>query len=147
MTSEQAANRLEYLCQIIPELLAKIPLEAFESKPAPEKWSKKEILGHLIDSATNNHQRFVRAQFEAEPFIRYDQNGWNEASGYSKMDREHLIAFWKIYNQHLVLLIRQIPKENLDRTCHTGEEAHTLEWLIVDYVVHLEHHLRQLTDY
>jgi hypothetical protein len=147
MTSEQAANRLENLCQIIPELLAKIPLEAFENKPAPEKWSKKEILGHLIDSATNNHQRFVRTQFEAEPFIRYDQNRWIDASGYSKMDREHLIAFWRIYNQHLVLLIRQIPKENLSKTCCTGEETHTIEWLIVDYVTHLEHHLKQLVVY
>jgi hypothetical protein len=77
-------TRLAHLCEIIPPLLFAIGEPAFSSKPAPGKWSKKQIIGHLIDSATNNHQRFVRAQFETRPRIYYDQNKWNEYSYYIK---------------------------------------------------------------
>ena len=65
----ESIKRLQYLCEEIPVLLSIIPEQDFTHKSAPEKWSKKEILGHLIDSATNNHQRFIRAQFENVPSI------------------------------------------------------------------------------
>lgn len=78
--------------EIIPPLLTAIGEPAFSTKPAPEKWSKKEIIGHLIDSATNNHQRFVRAQFEPTPQIYYDQNKWNEYSYYDRMEGALVIA-------------------------------------------------------
>ena len=77
---ENIVDRLQYLCDAIPSLIKQIPEQEFSHKSAPGKWSKKEILGHLIDSATNNHQRFVRAQFEDTPFIIYDQDNWNAAS-------------------------------------------------------------------
>ena len=68
-----AIKRLEFLCVIIPPLLNEMGEPAFSLKPAANKWSPKEIIGHLIDSATNNHQRFVRVQFEDTPAIVYDQ--------------------------------------------------------------------------
>jgi len=145
---DQSLKRLKYLCDIIPPLLENISEKEFHEKPDPAKWSKKQILGHLIDSATNNHQRFVRCQFEERPFITYNQDKWNEASYYQQMESRHLIRFWQAYNHHLLKLITLIPNENLHRTCQTavGNEV-TLEFLITDYVVHLEYHLRQLTDY
>ncbi|MGQ0827780.1 MAG: hypothetical protein ACT4ON_05245 [Bacteroidota bacterium] len=85
MTTEPL-NRLQHLCDTIPGLLSKIPENDFTNKPRPGKWSKKEILGHLIDSATNNHQRFVRAQFENIPQISYDQNNWNACSRYNQIN-------------------------------------------------------------
>lgn len=75
-------NRLEYLCNTIPELLIQIDEQIFSEKINPAKWSKKEILGHLIDSATNNHHRFVRVQFETNLKISYDQNKWNQYNFY-----------------------------------------------------------------
>ena len=63
---DNAIKRLEYLCDVIPQLLATIDAQSFSLKSNPDKWSKKEIIGHLIDSATNNHQRFVRGQFEID---------------------------------------------------------------------------------
>jgi hypothetical protein len=143
-----AILRLTHLIAIIPDRLDAVDEALFRFKPSPHKWSKQEILGHLIDSATNNHQRFIRVQYEDVPLISYDQNKWNDLSKYNTMSREHLIHFWTLYNQHLVELIRRIPEENLQRECNTGSgNTVTLQWLIDDYVRHLEHHLRQLVEY
>ncbi len=103
-------ERLDYLCNTIPALLFEIPREDFSFKPASGKWSKKEIIGHLIASATNNHHRFVRVQFEDVPFIIYDQNKWNENSHYEDMDGQHLIDFWKSYNLHLLEILKKLLK-------------------------------------
>jgi hypothetical protein len=145
---EQSMPRLQYLCNIIPPLLTKLSEDEFSCKIAPEKWSKKEILGHLIDSATNNHQRFVRVQFEDVPTITYNQNLWNHYSYYNKMNSAQLIKFWELYNYRLAELIACIPEHLLQRECNIGKDANvTLEWLIDDYVRHLEHHLKQLVEY
>jgi hypothetical protein len=143
-----AVQRLAHLITIIPPKLQLMDETLFRFKPSQDKWSKQEILGHLIDSATNNHHRFVRVQYEDVPRITYDQNKWNELSKYNTIDTKHLIRFWTLYNQHLVELIKRIPDENLLRECNTGgDKTVTLQWLIDDYVRHLEHHLRQLAEY
>jgi hypothetical protein len=145
---EQSAQRLQYLCNIIPALLSKFTEDELLYKPVPEKWSKKQTLGHLIDSATNNHQRFVRVQFEDVPVIIYNQNKWNQYSYHTQMKSVQLITFWEAYNRQLAELIMRIPKENLMRECSIGKENNvTLEWLMDDYVRHLEHHLKQLVEY
>jgi len=120
----------------------------FSMKPEPSKWSKKEIIGHLIDSATNNHQRFVRAQFEDMPSIVYDQDKWNQHNYYQQIDKQQLIDFWTIYNRQLATLARLMPTQFWQRECKTnGGQNHTLAFLLEDYVRHLEHHLRQVAVY
>ncbi|MDX1936305.1 MAG: hypothetical protein SFU21_04285, partial [Flavihumibacter sp.] len=109
--------------------------------------SKKEIIGHLIDSATNNHQRFVRGQFEDSPKIAYDQNRWNKYNFYQQIDGQQIIDFWTVYNRQILELIRRIPNENLKLVCHVGDKFLTLDFLINDYVEHLEHHLKQVVSY
>ncbi|HWW41551.1 MAG TPA: DinB family protein [Pedobacter sp.] len=127
------------------EKLLEISEEDLSEKTDPGKWSKKEIIGHLIDSATNNHHRFVRGQFEKNVQISYDQNKWNVAGHYQDIDSIQLIQFWMMYNRQLIELWRNIPKEKLSNTIYTGDETPlTLGFLIQDYVVHLEHHLKQL---
>jgi DinB superfamily len=144
---KNASDRLEYLCNTIPALLTQIDDRSFSEKIKPEKWSKKEIIGHLIDSATNNHQRFVRVQFEDKPSIAYDQNKWNSYNFYQQIDRQQIINFWLVYNKQLLELIRRIPNENLERKCLVGEKVLSLDFIINDYVAHLEHHLRQVVTY
>ncbi|WP_177192060.1 DinB family protein [Chitinophaga arvensicola] len=139
--------RLNYLCNTIPALLTAIPAEEFSFKPAPGKWSKKEMLGHLVDSATNNHQRFVRTQFETTPTIGYDQNKWNQYSYYLQIDNQQLIDFWTLYNRQLLHLMQHIPEEALQRLCRHTDQDWTLDFIINDYVVHLEHHLKQMVTY
>lgn len=145
---ENTITRFQYILDNIPPFLREIDEATFSAKPDPAKWSKKEIIGHLIDSAANNHQRFVRAQFEEAPLIKYDQNKWNEHSYYQARDSRQLIDFWVVYNQQLLQLIRHLPIEFLDKTLYNGgEKPVTLQFVIVDYVAHLEHHLKQIINY
>lgn len=144
---ELAIKRLKFLCEAIPELLGKLDEDILSAKPNKDKWSKKEIIGHLIDSATNNHQRFVRAQFEDCPAILYDQNNWNKYSFYQQINSKQLISFWLAYNYQLIELASQISLDNLQRSCLVGERLLTLDFLINDYVQHVEHHLQQIVSY
>ena len=122
--------------------------EITKIKLAEDKWSLREIMGHLIDSASNNHQRFVRIQFEDVPSITYNQDNWNNHSYHNQVDSKYLIKFWELYNLHLAELIKLIPEKNFVRECNVGKEQNvTLQWLVEDYVRHLEHHLRQLVNY
>ena len=151
-------QRLQTLCDIIPPLLHAIEPAAFSTTPAPGKWSKKQIIGHLIDSATNNHHRFVRGQFDEVPRITYDQDAWNAHSYYNQMDGNQVINFWEAYNRQLLEIIRHIPEELLARRVETGGESFfagdtppgptpTIGFLIEDYVAHMEYHLRQVVNY
>ncbi len=141
-------NRLNVLLDKIPTLLLEISEEDFSMKINPTTWSKKEILGHLIDSATNNHQRFIRVQYENSPTIVYDQIKWNALNHYQQLESKRIIHFWVIYNQHLLEVIKRIPESNLLKACNVGSEnAVTLQFLIDDYVLHLEHHLKQVVYY
>ena len=145
---KETIERLQYLCDTIPQLMNVISEKDFSHKPAPNKWSKKEMLGHLIDSATNNHQRFVRIQFENEPVIGYDQNSWNLINQYNRLDMHHLIKFWEIYNRHLLEIMKRVPEHNLGLTgIDLNENKATLGFLMDDYVIHMEHHLRQMVSY
>jgi len=112
-------------------------------KPAAGVWSQKEELGHLIDSATNNHVRFVRAGLEPE--FRgpgYQQDAWVSLHGYHDMAWAELIDFWQRYNTFLSGLLRRLPDGLLERKCIVGESAPvTLRFLIEDYILHMQHHL------
>src|SRR5581483_2848261 len=112
-------------------------------KPAPDKWSHKEELGHLIDSAANNHVRFVRASIE--PNFRglgYEQDQWVSLHGYQEMVWADVLDFWKRYNLFLAGLVRRIPESAMARQCVVGEsQPVTLQFLIEDYTLHMQHHL------
>ena len=124
---------------------------------ADGEWSRREILGHLIDSATNNHQRFVRAQFKDDlVFPGYEQEEWVSSQKYNDEPWPDLIALWRAYNLHLLhvvsvipenVLTRQRDKHSLDQIAfNTVDQSApaTLEYLIRDYLDHLKHHLDQI---
>jgi len=115
-------------------------------RPAPTVWSKKEELGHLIDSATNNYARIIRAQKEDEPSLPgYQQDAWVERQGYEERDWSELITLWSALNQHMLAAARRIPAAALARTCTiAGSKSMTLEFVIEDYVDHLVHHLQHI---
>ncbi|MDM1370115.1 DinB family protein [Myroides marinus] len=136
-------SKLQYYIDTLPSKLNAFTEEEFAHKTAPDKWSKKELVGHLIDSATNNHHRFVRGQFEANPVISYAQNEWVLATSYQQMSQELVIDTWKMYNTFLLNLICTISPEILDKHMANG---HTLSFLFADYVSHLEHHLEQIFE-
>lgn len=144
---QAAIKRLEYLLKVLPAKLEAIHEGDFAAKSSAAVWSKKEILGHLIDSAANNHQRFIRTQYENVPFVSYDPDKWNALNFYHEADSKLVIDLWCNYNQHLLEVSRRIPAERLLNKCLTGEgEPVTLAFIIVDYVEHLEHHLKQILE-
>ena len=144
---QDAINKLKTIVDTYSSQLYDIDELVFNLKIDSNKWSKKEILGHLIDSATNNHQRFIRTQFEVEPTIWYEQNNWVEKSNYQNIDKIQLIYFWIAYNQHLIHIIEQIPSDKLSNICVMKDGTKlTLEFLINDYVTHLEYHLKQIVS-
>ena len=136
-----------------------LELSASESQTprAQDKWSPREIVGHLIDSAANNHQRFVRAQFTDDlVFSGYQQEEWVSLQKYHQESWDQLVQLWKHYNLHLLHVMQSTPSEQLTklRTKHNLHElawqpvavdqATTLEYFMRDYVGHLKHHLRQI---
>jgi hypothetical protein len=114
--------------------------------PAAPKWCRKEVLGHLVDSAANNHQRFVRALLAEElVFPAYVQNDWVKAQKYSGESWEDVVDLWCALNRHLAHLIEGIPAAKLSTQCRIGENTPmTLEALIADYIRHMVHHLAQI---
>jgi hypothetical protein len=142
----QAAERLRTMSE-----------EDAARRPEPAKWSPKEIIGHLIDSASNNHQRFVRARFRADlRFEGYDQDMWVDAQDYRSAPWPGIVDLWAAFNLHLAHVMEttspellRVPRRdhNLDRIAWEtvpADEPVTLEYFMRDYVAHLKHHLRQI---
>lgn len=124
---------------------------------APDKWSPKEIIGHLIDSASNNHQRFIRAQSQEDLiFATYDQDEWVRAQRYADRSWKELLTLWHSFNVHLAHVMETMPVEARTRLRRTHNfqriafrqvaeaDSVTLDWFMEDYVEHLKHHLAQI---
>ena len=126
--------------------LAQIGETASAVSPAPGKWSPKEIIGHLIDSAANNHQRFVRAQlYDDYDSPGYEQECWVTVQAYQQASWAELLLLWKSYNTHLARIIALIPDEQMTKTFRiAGGEPVTLAYWVEDYLRHLQKHLRQI---
>lgn len=122
--------------------------EAWNNKPQPLNWSKKELLGHLVDSAVNNIRRLIVGQYEQGVKIIYYQDEWVNYQNYQEAAIAEVIMLWKLLNYQISRIIGNIPEEKLQNTCDTGKgkiEMHTLSFFIDDYLVHLKYHLNQIT--
>lgn len=137
--------------------LAGIPDRVAAEEPSADGWSIKQIIGHLVDSATNNHQRFIRGQSQGNLiFNGYAQEEWVLAQDYNSSPWPELLDFWKAYNLHLARVMKLVPESvrlqphalhNFDViSFHPPAEGQpaTLEHLMADYVEHLKHHLAQI---
>jgi hypothetical protein len=138
-------------------LLERMTDESTSRRPAPGKWSPREIVGHLIDSASNNHQRFVRAQFQEDLiFPGYAQDAWVSAQRYQEAPWDELLTLWRSFNLHIARVmelasaearLRPRVRHNLDELAWKPvprDKPATLEYFMEDYVNHLQHHLDQI---
>ena len=116
-------------------------------KSAPEKWSKKEIIGHLIDSAQINLQRFVRCTYLENFKLVYEQDEWVRAAHYQDADITEILTLWRLLNRQIVRVLSDYPVDRLRAQCdnsRTTQSFHTVEWLAGDYIAHMKHHLNQI---
>jgi len=129
--------------------LKQLASEKLLKRPAPGKWSKQEILGHLIDSAINNLKRFTEIQFLPQPYtvISYQQNELVIVNDYQNLPLQHLLEFWQSLNRQIIFVVKAIPADTLNYPVdpqYEKREKKTLGWIICDYVAHMVHHFRQI---
>jgi anion-transporting ArsA/GET3 family ATPase len=116
------------------------------NRPKPNKWSKKEILGHLCDSAINNIARFIKIQYEDQVFViqSYNQDQWVLVQNYQERPLGEIVNLFQSLNKQIINIVKDIPTEKLSNLCDIGNNEHkTLEWLIRDYLEHMEHHIHK----
>ena len=157
--SKTAGDLIQAVDAALPKLRAISERDAEKPRAAgvPEKWSPKQVIGHLIDSAANNHQRFVRAQFKDDlVFDGYEQDAWVSLQRYRESPWAELIDLWRLFNLHIARIMQAAPNDervrkrarhNLDEIAWQSvsrDEPATLDFFMNDYVGHLKHHLAQV---
>ena len=158
LSRDFVVDLLSAVDRAVPALLA-LGDERSRAHPAPGKWSPREVIGHLVDSASNNHQRFVRAQLQDDLiFPGYEQEAWVRLQRYAESPWRDLVALWAGFNRHIAHVMAAAPEEQLTRprprhnlhelasVAVPSDEPATLEYFMRDYVGHLRHHLRQVLD-
>jgi DinB superfamily len=144
----QTLTSLRDLLQQVPGRLEQLSKDndRVESKPTPSAWSPKEELGHLLDSAANNHQRIVRTQLQDNPAMPgYEQNRWVAMHAYQRREWKELIEAWEALNRQLLAAAEAVPDSAWSRTLTVaGSEPLTLQFVFEDYVVHMLHHLKHI---
>lgn len=135
----ETLQQLRQLIDSLPDCLAALPANKVEHKAAPNTWSGKEELGHLLDSAANNHQRIVRAQIEERPAMpEYDGDAWVALHGYQERDWEELVGLWGALNRQLLAAAEAVPDSGWSRTLTIADSSPlTLKFVFDDYVAHM----------
>jgi hypothetical protein len=140
----EAISRLENILNEVAPKLEKLSEEHVSIRRSPEKWSRKEVMGHLIDSAFNNHQRFVRMQIEKhQELLQYKQNEWVTLQNYQALEWGKVVGVWTNLNRHIIHVWKNLDREALANTGNFPDYGvQTLQFIIDDYVDHMEHHLK-----
>jgi DinB superfamily len=133
-------------CAEIRAALIAFPEASAKTPYRPEGWTRKQVLGHMLDSAANNHQRFVRAALQGQysgPY--YEQSGWVDLHGYAELPWQTLVDWWTVAHQQLERVVTRISEDRMASICVVGDDAPvTLQFLIEDYIAHQQHHLVQI---
>jgi len=141
----------------IYDQLIKVSADKATTPLVPNKWSPIQIMGHLIDSANNNHRRFTKAQWQDNMiFNGYAQADWVTVQNYQAADWQQILDLWKLYNLHICYVMENTPEEKLNREIHEhnldkiamitvpANQPTTLGYFMKDYIYHIEHHFRQI---
>jgi hypothetical protein len=143
---QRSVQLLRYLLDTEPSQLAELSDLTAAVTPSPEKWSPKEELGHLLDSAANNHQRIVRTLLENRPAMPgYEQQRWVEVHVHQQRDWRELIDTWVALNRQLLSGATGVTESDWTRSCTiAGAEPVSLKFVFEDYLAHMSHHLAHI---
>jgi hypothetical protein len=147
MTPSAAAAQLHTAIDDALELFQRVDETRTAERPQPEKWCAREVLGHLIDSACNNHRRFIIGQSPATAaFDGYDQDVWVARQRYRDVPWRDLVALWSAYNRHLAHVMSCTPAETAKHRALSPDGSGQVDvgFLMQDYVTHLRHHVDQI---
>ena len=139
----QVIQSLSFIIEEVPLKFQHLSIEEIDRKPAPKKWSKKEILGHLCDSCFNNLQRIIRVQYEDKPFIIYNQDEWVKNQNYQNRTIEDVLDLWISLHKQFIHALKNFPESSLNSILDWGGEV-TAQFVITDYLDHQNHHLKQI---
>jgi hypothetical protein len=144
--STKVANAFSTDIKELRDMLDDVPADLANVPWRVGGWTRKQILGHLLDSAANNRQRFVRASIEgsyAGP--SYAQDAWVAAHGYADLSWKTLVDWWNVEHDILLAVVERIPEERMSVLCTVGDNPPvTLRYLIEDYTRHQFHHFEQI---
>ncbi len=146
---KKTIQSIRELIQSAKKEIELIPNDIFENKPLPHKWSKKEILGHLIDSALNNWKRISEISFCEGTYnsLNYAQDHLVKSNLYQEKDRTDLLNLWFCMNEQIVFISQNLAEEKFDNKIILPDgQIKTLKWLIKDYLEHLQHHVSQICN-
>jgi hypothetical protein len=145
MTTE-TARRFRADLDDVHRALVSVPANLADVPWRESGWTRKQIVGHLLDSAANNRQRFVRAALEGKyKGPKYAQDAWVAAHGYASQTWETLLGWWEAEHEILIAVVDEIPEDRLEASCVVGSDAAvTLRFLIEDYIAHQRWHVKQL---
>lgn len=141
---QKVVEGINYWIKRLPEEYNSMSEKEVSNRSLPNKWSKKEILGHLCDSGINNIERFIKIQYEEPVYViqSYNQNQWVMVQNYQDRPLDEIVDLFQTLNKQIVNIVKNIPKEKLSNLCDIGNNQHkTLQWLIQDYLEHMEHHI------
>jgi len=146
MGTTEISRQLRAELDAVHRALESVPVGLADVPWREGGWTRKEIVGHLLDSAANNRQRFVRAATEGKyEGPKYAQDAWVVAHGYANQSWETLLGWWEAEHEILIAVVDGIPEERLEAKCVVGDaEAVSLRFLIEDYIRHQKLHLNQL---
>lgn len=140
---QKTVEQLHYWLIKVPEVFRVMTEAEITQRPAPKKWSKKEVIGHLSDSAIVNLERFLQIQNEASPYVvtTYDQVQWVALQGYQELPIEDILMLWTSINKKIMYVLNHLDEETLAQPCVMNQQQRTLGWLIEEYMQHLAHHI------
>ncbi|MGR3811048.1 DinB family protein [Jiulongibacter sp. NS-SX5] len=143
---KEIADQLRELIALLRQPLLNLTEQEVSDKPNPTKWSKKEIIGHLIDSAVNNQKKFIMAQERnGQDITGYHQDEWVKLQAYHTADWATLVNLFCSINEHLAHVMENVEKSSLSHTLTIdGVGPFTLEFIIKDYNEHLKHHMKKV---
>ena len=142
-------SRINQLITIIETYFTKTHRQQLAAKPKPVQWSKKEILGHLIDSARYNLRRITEIHIKPKPYqiIDYEQDELVVVNDYQRAETKDLVMLWVGLNRQIIHIIRELNEKTVQVQAKLPNQKTTsLLFLINDYLEHLEHHIKQIIE-